>query len=224
MDIKEFTFRLLLLGFPGICCYFLLKKLIGQIGADITEAVLAIFVLSLLCYFATDVSLALPRYVPCLPWARTVAGFSLIKNLFGDSGKIGARGVLETLFSAPVVAAALSVLHQRKIWNRLCQKLGITDRFGDEDLFNLILDASQRPQWHVVRDHKENLVYYGSITHCSDERDDRELLLSEVDVFSNQGEAQLLYSCNSLYVCRKRDDISIEISLPTQQHQTASSQ
>jgi hypothetical protein len=214
MEVKEFTFRLMLLGFPGICCYFLLKKLVGKIGSDVTEAVLSIFVLSLFCYFTTDLFFFLPRYVPRLPWSRPPVDFSLVKRLFGNNGQIGARSVLlTTLVSAPLVAGVISFLYRYKVWNGVCKKIGLTHRFGDEDLFNFILDAKQKPEWYVVRDHKENLVYYGAITHCSDEGTDRELLLTEVDVYSNERDVKHLYSCPSLYVCRKRDDISIEVAL-----------
>ena len=55
MEIKDFTFRLLLLGIPGISCFFLLKKLIGKISADAVESILGIFVLLILTYAISDV-------------------------------------------------------------------------------------------------------------------------------------------------------------------------
>lgn len=216
MEITEFTFRLMLLGIPGICCYFLLKKLIGKIGADITESVLSIFVLSIFCYLAADIFSILPHLLPCLPWHSEATDFGLIRSLLSDSKLINDKAILvTTLFSAPV-AGLVSILYRKKIWNRLCQKLKLTNRFGDEDVFNYLLDA-ERPDtlgWFIVRDHKEELVYYGAITAWSDEGRDRELTLSEVDVYSNEGDGKMdkLYSCPTLYLCRKRDDITIELT------------
>ena len=42
------------------------------------------------------------------------------------------------------------------------------------------------------------------------------MTLSNVDVYSNVGDARKLYSCATLYLCRNRDDISIEIPAPEQ--------
>ena len=76
----------------------------------------------------------------------------------------------------------------------------------------LLLDGgANKDRWYVVRDHKEDLSFYGAIVFWSDEGPDRELIMADVDVFSNQGEALRLYSCKSMYICRNRDDISIEL-------------
>lgn len=214
MEIKEFTFRLMLLGVPGIACYFLLKKLIGKIGADMAESVLSIFVLSILCYLSADLFFWLSHFVPLLPWYAIDVKFDLVRGLFGDIARMGDVAILvSTLFSVPV-AGLVGWVYKKKYWNRVCQGLGITQRYGDEDVFNFLLGAGPVPaRWYVVRDHKEALVYYGAITGWSDEGPDRELILSEVDVYSNQGQgnAAHLYSCDTLYLCRKRDDISIEL-------------
>ena len=215
MDITEFTFRLMLLGMPGICCYFLLKKLIGKIGADSVEAVLSIFVFSVLSYLTAD----------CLLWVLSNVkdlgvgdnNFRLIRSLVGDLTKIGDKAIAAATLCSVFVAGALAGLYRKKVWNRICQRLRLTNRFGDEDVFNFLLGSNaDLPRWYVVRDYKESLTYYAAITAWSDENDDRELILSEVDVYSNEREdgkatLALLYSCANLYLCRKRDDISIEI-------------
>ena len=67
----------------------------------------------------------------------------------------------------------------------MCQRVGITQRYGDEDVFNYLLGAGpDSARWYVVRDHKETLVYYGAITGWSDEGTDRELILSEASALS----------------------------------------
>lgn len=212
MEIKDFTFRLLMLGIPGISCYFLLKKLVGKIGSDNIESVLSIFVLSILSYLASDLFFWASHFVSCLPWGQSSESFGSLGSLFDDSPKLGESAVLRsTCFSLPV-ACLLSWIYHRKFWNRICQHLGISRRFGDEDLFVLLLDGgANKDRWYVVRDHKENLSYYGAVIYWSDEGPDRELILADVDVFSNEGNAPLLYSCKNLYVCRNRDDLSIEL-------------
>jgi hypothetical protein len=212
VEIKDFTFSLLMLGIPGISCYFLLKKLVGKIGADTVESVLSIFVLSVLSYAASDLFFWVSHFITWLPWGKTADSFGSVNSLFAESPKLAEKAVLlATFFSVPV-AWLLSWFHHKKVWNRFSQWLGISRRFGDEDLFVLLLDGgANQERWYVVRDHKEDLSYYGAIVFWSDEGPDRELIMADVDVFSNQGEAARLYSCKSMYICRNRDDISIEL-------------
>jgi len=223
MNISEFTYRLMLVGIPGIATYFLLKRLAGKIGSNTVEAVLSIFVFAILCYLTADAmfwgtSVICAKF-PCLDFLPHDADFSFVRSLIAG-GTIADDIVLgvSTLCSVPV-AAVLSFMHRKKIWNRACQMLRCTNRFGDEDVFNYFLDSKiSAPKWYVIRDHKESLVYYGAIAVWSDEGGDRELVLAQVDVYSNlgQGNAQFLYECTNLYLCRKRDDLSIELIPETQ--------
>ena len=219
MEIKEFTFRVMLIGAPGICCYFLLKKLIGKIGSDAVEAFLSIFVLSLICYAVTDIiALGLGSW-QCFPWHQQCADFLKLSTLFGDIAKVENSSILWTCASAPLVALAISAIYHRKLWNRFAQRLKASQRFGDEDVFNYLLSGKPETNnsgWYLIRDHKEDLVYYATIDNWSDEGTDREMTLSNVDVYSNVGDARKLYSCATLYLCRNRDDISIEIPAPEQ--------
>lgn len=213
----------MLLGIPGIITYFLLKKLIGKIGTDTTEVVLSIFVFAILSYLAADTLLYSISKVPCLAWLSYDPDFMLVKNLIGSPGKIDDKAIMvSTLCSVPV-AGLLSFFYRLKVWNRLCQWARLSNRYGDEDVFNYFLDSElDAPRWYVVRDHKESLIYYGGIAVWSDEAEDRELLLAEVDVYSNQGDgnAQFLYSCSNLYLCRNRDDLSIELIRETPTKET----
>jgi hypothetical protein len=212
MEIKDLTLRLLLLGIPGISCFFLLRKLIGKIGNDAIESALSIFALAILTYGASDFFFWISHLFPCLPWGRDAQSYNHLRNLFAETPQVDEWSVVVgAVFSVPV-ACLMSVAYHQKWWNRACQKLRISHRFGDEDLFVLLLDGGARKNlWYVVRDHKESLSYYGAVVFWSDDGPDRELILSDVDVYSNEGEAQLLYSCKNLYVCRNRDDISIEV-------------
>ena len=103
MEITEFTFRLMLLGIPGIGCYFLLKKLIGKIGADMVESVLSIFVLSILCYLSADIFFWVSHYATFLPWHAVDVNFDLVRGLLGDVSRMGDGAILvSTVFSIPL--------------------------------------------------------------------------------------------------------------------------
>ncbi len=65
-------------------------------------------------------------------------------------------------------------------------------------------------EWVWVRDHTRNLVYEGYIQAFSDTTPLREILLSEVKVYSNES-SELLYKIPILYLGRNPNELTIEI-------------
>ena len=65
-------------------------------------------------------------------------------------------------------------------------------------------------RWVFVRDHKLDLVYFGWIETFSESGEKRELLISEVEVYSNQRDERL-YAIPVMYVARERHDLTIEV-------------
>jgi len=123
---------------------------------------------------------------------------------------------LELKFSYILLAAIIAVLINlifvglvnRKVFFKLFNKINMTNRFGDEDVWTYLFNKKEKNLVNV-RDHKQGLVYYGYIEICSDSREERELYLTDVDVYNLDGKK--LYKTNNLYICRKNDDLSIEI-------------
>ncbi len=82
-------------------------------------------------------------------------------------------------------------------------------RSGDEDIWYLFHDGQTR-EWVYVRDHRTNLLYYGSILAYSDSERERELILEDVDVYTNDT-VERLYAVKTMYVSRSSHDLSIEV-------------
>ena len=78
-------------------------------------------------------------------------------------------------------------------------------------------NAPRDKQWAFVRDHKLRLTYYGWIDVFSDAGAERELILTQVDVFDER--SNHLYSTPTLYICRAKEDVSIEF--PAQLEETS---
>ncbi len=79
---------------------------------------------------------------------------------------------------------------------------------GETDIWDY-LHKNSNYQWFVVRDLKFDLAYFGWIEAFSDSGDKRELLMREVDVYSNST-GVLLYKSDALYISRDQYDLSIE--------------
>jgi hypothetical protein len=106
-----------------------------------------------------------------------------------------------------ILGFLLSGLESKKLINKVAVKLKITQYYGEEDIWTTFC-SNNDINWVYVRDHKYNLIYYGAIKSYSDPEEDRELILTDVQVFSSDGE--LCYNSPVLYICRHHHDITIE--------------
>lgn len=146
-----------------------------------------------------------------------VAGY-LILGLFRESNmikalveaKIPIEPVELVLCTLIVVGLGIgsAFIANRKYVNRFFRWIGVTNHFGDEDLWTFIhtLDID----WVNVRDHKLDLIYKCNIAAFSDYGEQRELLLCEVDVYDNQN-GRFLYKSDKMYICRDYYDLTIEL-------------
>jgi hypothetical protein len=149
--------------------------------------------------------------------------------LYGGALELGGGGgpaALAALFNAEVpvrwvevvsvsaVSILLAILasyaHHFKLINRFGRAIGATWRYGDEDVWEYFHNSSRYGQWVYIRDHKLDLVYFGWIENYSESGEERELLLSDVEVYSNET-GELLYTVSVLYVARDQHDFTIEI-------------
>ena len=65
--------------------------------------------------------------------------------------------------------------------------------------------------WVFVRDHKLDLVYFGCVRVFSESKDERELILDDVEVHTNTRPSEKLYCAKAMYLSRNRYDLTIEI-------------
>ena len=140
-----------------------------------------------------------------------------IKELFLNPNNATIYDVLFASGASVILAIALSYMHKYKLWNKFAQIIRASNRYGDEDVFNFMLDSNPESingRWIYIRDHKLNLLYYGYASVWSEAKEKREIVLMDVDVYSNDN-AILLYSTDKVYISRNDDDITIEI--PKQQ-------
>ncbi|MBM3327201.1 MAG: hypothetical protein FJY65_09570 [Calditrichaeota bacterium] len=202
MNLTDLTIRLLVIGIPGIVCYFITRRLTTSERISTWESMLHIFVYSFLSY--SVVSLFKP----------SVDAISLFVD---TKATIDSVVLIYTLFSALILSYPLALISNKGLINKIGKKLHITKRISDKDVWldfhNLPIDELNNG-WMFVRDLKTKLVYYGYIYSFSESRDVRELILSDVSVYTND-EAEHLYEVKFLYLTRNRDELTIEVPYPT---------
>ena len=228
MEISAFLVRLIFLLLPGVVWRMVFVQLTGGREKRDWEDFLKILFYSVIGYLSYWIIVKLiwiPLWIFKSEHALSLTQVSLngILQPFIDINKdLNFNHIFfATIISIPV-AFVSAYFYSYKIVNKIGQKIKATKHYGDQDVWEFLMNSSCIKQI-VVRDHKLNLIYYGVLGLFSDDRtkNDRELLLYNVDVFANQLEGNdqqkdqqksiLLYDTPMLYICRNRADISIEI-------------
>lgn len=141
--------------------------------------------------------------------ASTLGVWSIIQN---DKAPIALSEVGWATVLAPVVALLASLLVNYKVINRIAQKLRVSQKYGDENLFSFFLNAKE-VDWIYVRDKEANLTYSGRVVSHSECDSIQELVLSEVDVYEYET-STFLYSLPIIYLSKKLGAFVIEVPPP----------
>ncbi|MBU8909693.1 MAG: hypothetical protein KOO65_00355 [Desulfobacterales bacterium] len=161
MKLDTFTFQLMIISLPGIIALFISYNLIVRKRDDNFSRILLIFVYSTLSYLVTD----------CILSVSVDNHKELIGKLFLGKPVIDPAAIFLSCIVATVIALIHSYLSNYAILNRFAQIIRCSKRFGDIDVwqyFNNAPISQKHDGWLYVRDHKQNLTYYGYITHYSD--------------------------------------------------------
>jgi hypothetical protein len=109
---------------------------------------------------------------------------------------------------APVVALLAVYLVNKKVVNRFGQRLGISNKYGDENLFSYFLNASD-VYWIYVRDPSAGLSYRGAIRSFSETKNVQEIVMTSVTVY-DYADSSELYRLDSIYLSKPLGSFIIE--------------
>lgn len=209
MAVSAFLIRIIFLAVPGMVSYMLFRKLSGRTKREKWEELCQVILFSLIIY---------GTYSACI-WFFGLFGLgrgelTFFKAIFDENVSIvWGEIIIACLLGIPVAFIA-SVIHTYKLINFFGRLIRVTRRFGDEDVWDFFhnLPEEVEHEWVFVRDHKTGLLYFGWIYLYSDSEKERELLMGDVDVYTND-EGEFLYKTEMLYLCRGRYELTIEIPM-----------
>lgn len=207
MDLNVATLSVIFVGAPGVVCYFTLSKLIGRVGRSGFDVAILIFMYAVGSYVMYAYT---ARLADALGMTNSAAQLTLASPVQMTPRATDVAGASIAGF---ILAYLLAYGYRFNLVNRIGQQIRATNRAGDEDVWHLFHNSSREPwssEWIVVRDYRTGLQYFGAVSHWSESGEDRELLLMQVSVFSNS-DGQKLYDCDHMYLCRNKDDLTIEI-------------
>ena len=128
------------------------------------------------------------------------------------SGRGAEFNLLELVFGAALavpLAALFSFIVHKKHVNKVAKCVGVSTKYGDENLFSYFLNSDE-VLWVYVRDAENDLTYQGMIEYCSETDDLQELVLREVTVYS-YADSEMLYSRPRVYISKKHGHLAIEV-------------
>jgi len=113
---------------------------------------------------------------------------------------------------APVIAGLAAFTVNHKLINRVAQRLRLSTKYGDENLFSFFLN-SKEIDWIYVRDIPNGLTYQGRVVSFSETDDMQELVMSQVTVFKYETSDEL-YSIPLMYLSKARGAFVVEAVSP----------
>jgi hypothetical protein len=212
MQIDAFIFKLLLLSIPGFISYVVYRKTAVYRRASKNQFGFAEVFIVVICSLA--ICFIYDLFTLIISCIRNSNHENIINKLI-NAGKdnIEIYNALEMgllCVIAVVLGFILSLFENKRIINKMALKAKITQYTGDLDVWTAFC-ANENTKWIYVRDHKLNLIYFGYLEQYSDPGEERELLLKDVSVFSD--DSVHCYDCPVLYICRRTDDITLELFL-----------
>lgn len=202
MNISEFAFNLLLIFFPGIICTYMVDMFTNHRERTQFQFIINAFLLG----FGSYILYAFIIY--CFA-SKKIGDINFLHALSEGKAKISLKEILQVCVISGILAVVIIVINTHKLHFRLFQKLKITKKFGEQDVWGYLMNSSST-EWVTVRDIENNIMYDGSVKAFSDNSKEAELLLENVTVYKNDS-GERLYDINAQYLSLNRNKISIEI-------------
>src|SRR5690554_5861964 len=188
MEISELVWKLFLILLPGIITtlfvrYITTNKNYPPFYFVIYSAILGlgVFIFLELMISIYNIFFAIFSSEHMLKWELNLSIWNPILNT-GENFK--KTELLLAYVTAVPFGLFVGYLIQHKKLHMFLQKIKLTSRFADGDVWNHYLNMEEI-EWITVRDNKRNLAYFGNVRAYSEANDKREILLENVDVYTN---------------------------------------
>jgi len=211
--MNQLVVALIVILLPGIIAAIISDKLTTHSKWDSFKFSLYSFTLGILAYaflqfimYGVDIVKALS--FQNITWTHLGIWSSALN---GGSGINAWEICIAVVFSVPV-AFFTSWLINFKLFNKFAQKIGVSTKYGDENLYSYYLNAKEI-DWVYIRDPKNNFTYQGRVVSHSENDKIQEIVLSEVSVY-RYIDSTFVYSVPTIYLSRKMGEFIIEAIPP----------
>ena len=109
---------------------------------------------------------------------------------------------------AIILSFIVTAIGHHKLIYRFAQKFGISNKYGDENLF-LRFSNSPDVEWIYVRCPDKGLTYLGALEFYAENADINEIVLSQVTVYNYSDSAEM-YSIDQIYLSLSKNQTILE--------------
>lgn len=125
-----------------------------------------------------------------------------------NSTNIYPREIIFASICAILNALWISFLINYKCMTKFAQKMRISKKYGDENLFTFYLESNE-VVWVYIRDKENNLTYKGKVLSFSENDRIQEVVLEAVSVYRYE-DSEFLYDISSVYLTKEQGKFVIE--------------
>ncbi len=207
--MNTLVFTLALIFLPGIIWARLDARYARQAKPAQSELIVNVFVFGLVAYLATYLA-----YL--IPYVSRFASFDLTAIALDDEqvSQTLKRSVVDDILVATAMSLLLApiwlAIQRYKLVVRTLQRLKVTKRYGDEDVWDYLLSSDDPRVLYVnVRDEQTGQTFTGYVEQFSEEPGLRELVLSKVEGFNTKtGDGE--FKVERIYLARDPKGMTLE--------------
>lgn len=212
--MSQLVVTLIVIMLPGIIAAIISDKITFHAKWDSFKFGLYSLVLGVLSYGGLQASYLLIDIVRAggLPVQWTWLGIWQAA-LKAEAGVNAMEVFFAAVFAFPVALIA-SFCVNHKIFNKTARLLGVSTKFGDENLFSYFMGGKD-VDWIYIRDKPDDLTYEGQVISYAENPSCHEVVLADVKVY-RYSDSEFLYEVPFVYLCKPFGSIVIE-SIPKSQ-------
>ncbi|HTJ53289.1 MAG TPA: hypothetical protein VL443_27730 [Cyclobacteriaceae bacterium] len=199
MEISELTLKLILLLIPGAISSMMFEKLTVHKKWTPFQFVTNSILLGGLSYLLAQLVFGVFKCSNDLA--------NLWANL--PTKDISYTVILKGTIAAPFIALGFTCIDYHKWVNKVGKAIGITNKYGDENLFTYFLNGKDVTEVYI-RDIDANICYQGIVDSYSETDEIKEITLYDVKVYG-YADGKLYYKVGNLYIAKPKDKLTIEV-------------
>ena len=199
MDLSNLAFQLILVLIPGIISTLLIKELTITKNWDSFKVTIYTILFSGVNYILLQAIYNIVEFSTAKLYNQIFNYQNL--NVWGslnEKATIPFREILEASVLSIIVGLIASKLIQDKWLFNISKKLKVSNKFGEENLFYQFMRDKETTEVYV-KDISKNLVYHGVLSFYAESPSIRELVLTDVNVYSYV-ESKFYYKTPKIYL------------------------
>lgn len=203
--MSELTIKLIIILLPGAISTLIYGKLILHKEWDNFKFILFSILFGVFSFFLLQIII---DFINLFAFPK-IADLSLWNDLT-NANKIPYAEIIFSTIISVILSYIVSLVENEKVISRIAKHFGVSNKYGDENLYSKFLTAKE-VEYVYVRSIKNELTYYGCVKSFSESDNLSEINLSEVSVY-NYKDSEHLYDVSEIYLSFTKQEIIIELA------------